>query len=158
MVELVLVEVRVNPPHDSPLVVLREAQGERHLAIWMSTAAASAVVSGLEEADPDTPTTHDLLCELTRALDHAVTAVEITGEQEGRFFAELEIDGHRIHARPSDAIALALRLGVPITSPEGLLQRIGYTVAPLEPDTSARPEDEVERFREFLESVDPQDF
>ena len=81
----------------------------------------------------------------------------IVGHQEGVFYAELIIDGRPVNARPSDAIAVALRAGVPIKVAEAVLDAVG--VVPLVEDEEEPPsEDQVEQFRQFLDSVNPDDF
>lgn len=156
MVELSLVEVRLSPPQQTPVVVLREANGPRHLAIWMSATAAAAIMAALEEPAGEITGPHELLCTALQELGHQVRAVEITGEQDGRFFAEIQVDEERLEARPSDAIAVALRWGVAITCADGVLERVGVATEP--EGEAARPEDEVERFRAFLDTVNPDDF
>jgi bifunctional DNase/RNase len=96
--------------------------------------------------------THDLLRDVIRALGGRLKLVRITELQEGTFFAELVFDGNvRVSARPSDSVALALRTGVPIHAEEAVLSEAGLII----PDEQ---ENEVEKFREFLDSVSPEDF
>ncbi|MDI5943732.1 bifunctional nuclease family protein, partial [Micromonospora sp. DH15] len=102
---------------------------------------------------PARPLTHDLLRDVLAALQAPLRAVEITELKENVFYADLLIgdDGVRVSARPSDSIALALRVGAPIRCAEQVLSEAGIVI----PDEQ---EDEVEKFREFLEQVRPEDF
>jgi len=96
--------------------------------------------------------THDLFTSVLDILKATVSRVEITDLIDGVFYAELHLTGGvKISARPSDAIALALRAAAPITASEGLFGKAGIEI----PDQS---EDEVEKFREFLDQINPEDF
>jgi len=98
------------------------------------------------------PLTHDLFIATLLQLGTPLEAVRITRLEEGVFFAELVVGAQAVDARPSDAIALALRAGVPILLADEVLAEAG--VAP-DPDEEV---DEVEQFREFLDTITPQDF
>lgn len=159
MREMGIVEVRVTAAEDTPVVVLKEAGGPRHLAIWMSAAGASGIVTALEDPDPDHPSSHDLLVDLVELFDKRIEAAHIVGHQDGRFYAELLVSGHALPARPSDALAIALRAGCPILCAEGVLAAVGIDYAQSgEAAEEKTPEEEVEKFREFLDSVNPDDF
>jgi len=98
------------------------------------------------------PMTHDLLRDVLEAFGRSLTEVAITELRDGVFYAELIFeDGVTVSARPSDAIALAMRTGTTIRGHEGVLAEAGIAI----PDEQ---EDEVERFREFLDTITPEDF
>lgn len=158
MRELRVAEVRVSTADEPPVVLLREVDGDRILPIWMSAGGAAAIVSATEDPDPYRPAVHDLLTDVVQALSRRVEEVRIVNADEGQFFAEVVVSGHHVAARPSDAIAIALRAGCPIRCPEAILADVGVAAAPLEVAADGKPEDEVERFREFLDSVSPDDF
>ncbi|MFI9382586.1 bifunctional nuclease family protein [Kutzneria sp. NPDC052558] len=152
MSEMRVVGVRVELPANSPILLLRETEGDRYLPIWIGNAEATAIAIEQQGVRPARPLTHDLLKEVIAALGRELTQVRITDLQEGTYFAELVFDGGiKVSARPSDSVALALRAGVPIHAEESVLAEAGLVI----PDEQ---EDEVEKFREFLDSVSPEDF
>ncbi len=159
MHEVRVIEIRVSTGDSAPLVVLAEVGGqERLLPIWMSHGGASAIFSATEEPDPARPNIHDLAWRLAEAASEPVEAVRITAYEDGQFFAELVSAGRSLAARASDAIALALRLGCPIECVDAVLDEAG--VMPGDDDLGApeEAEEQVERFREFLDTVTPDDF
>ena len=152
MSEMRVVGVRVELPANQPILLLREAEGDRYLPIWIGAVEAAAIAFEQQGVRPARPLTHDLLKDVIGALGHRLEQVRITDLQEGTYFAELVFAGDiRVSARPSDSIALALRAGVPIHAEENVLAEAGLVI----PDEQ---EDEVEKFREFLDSVSPEDF
>lgn len=156
MRELDVLGVRVDMPSNSPILLLQESGGRRVLPIWIGAAEAASIAHALEGLVPPRPLTHDLLAELLAELGHTQIAGRITRMEPGpdgggTFHAELEVDGHVVGARPSDIVALALRSGVVLTCPEELLEQVGIELD--EPD-----QDEVERFRAFLDEISPDDF
>lgn len=154
MRELAVVEVRVSTTGTTPVVVLREVGGDRLLPIWMSAGGASAIVSATDPPDPERPPIHELVGDLLTGLAAEITEARIVDYSDGQFFAELVVDGVSVHARPSDAIALALRSGRPISCADEVLEAAGVLPAA----SPEAPEEEVEKFREFLDSVNPDDF
>lgn len=155
MRELSIVEVRVSSPDAPPVVVLREVDGGRLLPIWMSAGGASAIVSATDDPDPSRPCLHDLVTELLETLGTSLTEARIVAYDDGQFFAELVLGDATLSARPSDALALALRLGCPITCSDKVLDDAGVVETP---EAEPGGEDELEQFREFLDSVNPDDF
>jgi bifunctional DNase/RNase len=151
MREVVVHGVRIDMPAGVPMLLLREVEGSRGLPIWIGAAEASAIASVLEGATPPRPLTHDLMADVLDALGHSLTAVRITDFEDGTFYAVLDIDGEQVSARPSDAVALALRVGAPIYASEEVLAEVGVEIP-------APREEEVEKFREFLDKVSPEDF
>ncbi|MDR1768415.1 MAG: bifunctional nuclease family protein [Propionibacteriaceae bacterium] len=149
MIELRLDEIRVSTAGDPPLVVLKECEGERRLPIWTSFEGAATVVAVTEARDDESPGLLDVVAELVAEFGVKLESVHIVSHYEGRFFAQLVVAGREIGCKPTDAIALALRTQVPIRCPEQLLREVGVLPEPAK---------EVERFREFLETVDPTDF
>lgn len=152
MSEMRVVGVRVELPANQPILLLRETEGERYLPIWIGSVEATAIALEQQGVRPARPLTHDLLKEIIESLGRELQQIVITELHEGTFFADLVFDGDvRVSARPSDSVALALRVGVPIHVQEGVLEEAGLIL----PDEQ---EDEVEKFREFLDSVLPEDF
>ena len=158
MRELSVVEVRLDAEKGSQVLILKETEGERQVAIWMTAAGASAILGALQDADVDHPSSHELLLSVVEHLGGEVSVAHLVGHQEGVFYAELVIDGQPVNARPSDAIAVALRAGVPIKIAEGVLDAVGVVPTPVEDGVKEPSEDQVEQFRQFLDSVNPDDF
>lgn len=152
MRQLDVVGVRVEMPSNQPIVLLREIDGERYLPIWIGATEASAIAFAQQGVIPARPLTHDLLRDVVGALGAELEQVRITELSDGVFYAILAFQGGtEVSARPSDAIALALRTGTPIFGAESVLEEAGIEV----PDEQ---EDEVEKFREFLDQISPDDF
>jgi uncharacterized protein len=158
VVEMRLVGVRVELPTNNPIVLLREADGEhRVLPIFIGAVEATAIAFALQGVFTHRPMTHDLMRDLLGELKVNVERIVITDLRDGTFFAEIEMtagaNSHSVSSRPSDAIALAARLGTPIFANEAVLEEAAVTVS-----DDDEEEVEVERFREFLEGVNPEDF
>ena len=152
MREVEVVGVRVEVPSNQPIVLLREAAGERYLPIWIGAVEATAIAFAQQGVVPPRPLTHDLLRDVLDATGNEVSEIRITEMRDNVFYASLVLaSGVEVSARPSDSIALALRTGSRIVCSEELLEDAGIVV----PDEQ---EDEVERFREFLDHVTPEDF
>lgn len=150
--ELDVVGVRVEMPANQPLVLLREVEGSRYLPIWIGAVEATAIAFAQQGVVPPRPLTHDLLRELVSSFGEELTEVRITDVNDGVFFATLVFaSGVEVDARPSDSIALALRTGSRIVCSEEVLEETGIAVAD-------EDEAEVEKFREFLDQVTPEDF
>lgn len=152
MKQLDVLGVRVEMPTNQPIVLLREHGGERYLPIWIGAAEATAIAYAQQGVVPPRPMTHDLLKNVITDLGHHLSEVRIVSLQDGVFHASLVFDGAlEVSSRSSDAIALALRTGTVILVEDGLLEEAGVAIAPDE-------DDEVERFREFLDQVSAEDF
>jgi bifunctional DNase/RNase len=152
MLPLDVVGVRVEMPSNQPIVLLRETGGERYLPIWIGAVEATAIAFAQQGVVPPRPLTHDLLRDVLTALGRELKQVRITDLDDGVFFATLVFDdGTEVSARPSDAIALALRTGAAIVGADAVLDEAGIVI----PDED---EDEVEKFREFLDQISPEDF
>ena len=152
MREVDVIGVRVEMPSQQPIVLLREVEGERYLPIWIGAVEATAIAFDQQAVVTPRPLTHDLLKDVVEATGNALTDVKISDVKDGVFYATLVFaSGVEVGARPSDSIALALRTGSRISCSEEVLAEAGLTV----PDEQ---EDEVERFREFLDQVTPEDF
>jgi bifunctional DNase/RNase len=150
--EVDVVGVRVEMPSNQPIVLLREVAGDRYLPIWIGAVEATAIAFAQQGVVPPRPLTHDLLKDLLGATGNELTEVRITEVREGVFYAMLVLaSGVEVSARPSDSIALALRTGTKIVCADDVLDEAGLEVP-------EEDEDEVEKFREFLDSVSPEDF
>ena len=156
-----VIGVRVEMPSNQPIVLLKEIDGSRFLPIWVGAVEATAIAFAQQGVEPPRPLTHDLTQIIIESLDATMLAVHVTHIDEGIFYAAIQIrdlagTNHSISARPSDAIALALRAQANILASSELLDEVGIQI----PD-DARPGDEnleVERFREFLDQINREDF
>ena len=155
MIEMQLEGVRVELPTNQPIVLLREREGERFLPIWIGAAEAAAIALSLQGVVTPRPMTHDLLKNILDDLSVAVERIVVTELRESTFYATIELqrngDRYEISSRPSDAIALAVRLSAPIFASEDVLDEAGFPMP-------GEEEEEVEKFREFLDNVTPEDF
>jgi bifunctional DNase/RNase len=155
MIELSLVGVRVELPSNQPIVLLKETQGERYLPIWIGAVEATAIAFALQGVETPRPMTHDLLRDILQESDIEVERIVINELVEQTFFAMIRMtsgDGSKeVSSRPSDAIALAVRINAPIFADEDVLEQAGIELRDDE-------ETEVEKFREFLDQVTPEDF
>jgi uncharacterized protein len=150
--EVDVMGVRVEMPSNQPIVLLREVAGDRYLPIWIGAVEATAIAFAQQGVVPPRPLTHDLLKDILDATGTELTSVQITEVKDGVFYANLVFgSGAEVSARPSDSIALALRTGTSIFCADAVLDEAGLAVP-------AEQEDEVERFREFLDHVSPEDF
>lgn len=144
--------VRVEMPTNQPIVLLREKEGGRYLPIWIGAAEAAAITYAQQGVVPPRPLTHDLLRDVITGLGHTLTEVRIIALRDSVFHAALVIDGTaEIGSRASDAIALALRTGAKVLVDPAVLDEAAIIV-------SSDEDDEVERFKEFLDQVSAEDF
>ena len=140
------------------MVILQEKEGERVLPIWIGPAEASAIAMELAGVKFARPLTHDLLKQLIVGLGARLNRVLITQVKENTYYAELDVrrDDHviQIDARPSDSIAIALRLNAPIFTQEDLLELTSV-------DTGEAKDTETldsEKLKSYLQNLDPEDF
>lgn len=153
MIDLEVFGIRVLGGEDSPVLLLKDPEDTKLMPIWIGHVEAAAIALQLsDETEVTRPLTHDLLAELIREfVGEAAGRVVITSMDEGLFYARLRVLDLDIDARPSDAVALALRLGWPIQCPRSLMDQVGVEVDEL-------PSNEVDEFRAFLDSVNADDF
>lgn len=168
MIEMAIESIRVSMLNYQRVVILKEKAAERYLPIWIGPAEADAIAVKLQEYQVPRPLTHDLLGNIIGALGAAVSSIIVCDLQNDTFFAKivLAFNGNQIEidSRPSDAIALAVRVKVPIFAEETVLDKAGIII---DPETGkpapARdiPPEELERmsaFRDFIEGLDLSDF
>jgi bifunctional DNase/RNase len=159
-VPMTVTGVRVELPSNTPIVLLREQTGVRFLPIWVGTVEAMSISSAMEGAEPPRPQTHDLMLSIIEALGAKPVRIVVTELRDSVFFADLifEQDGQEIvvSSRPSDAIALSVRSGIPVFARQAVLDEAGIEIE-TETDEEAS-EEEIERFREMLEGITVDDF
>lgn len=153
MIEMDIIGVRVELPTNQPLVLLKEKGGERILPIWIGVSEAVAIALKLQDVKTARPMTHDLMKSILDELDIKTEKVVITEIVNGTFYATITLhskNSHQISSRPSDAIALAVRTSTPVFAEEKVLDEASIILESVE--------DELERFRDFLDHVKPEDF
>ena len=160
MVLLELIGVRVEMPANTPMLLLREAQGRhRLLPIYIGSPEASAIHYALEGVEPPRPLTHDLFLDVLSELGATVTRVVVTEIRDRTYYAELHLDTPNgakvISARPSDAVALAVRCGAELFASDELVDEVGQEPV-AEPDDDAA--EIIDEFKDFIENVSPEDF
>ena len=165
MIEMELLGVQVELPSNSPLLLLRETEGQgRVLPVVIDTPEAHAIHRGIEGIRLARPLTHDLLVTMLEELQATVIGVVVTELRERTFFAEIELqvagESRTISARPSDAIAIAVRTETPIYASEDGLAEAGQVIEEHPPDGGSDndPDELLDEFKQFLDDVSPDDF
>ena len=151
MVKLDVIRVAMDWSGRSPVLLLKEQDGPRMLSLWIGHPEAKAIATALEGQIPPRPLTHDLVAELLTVLGHHEVEGVITAVTEGVYDAELHVGEHVVGARPSDLAALAARSALVLSCAEQVIDQVGF-VEDIDDD------DDVEKFREFLDHVNPDDF
>jgi bifunctional DNase/RNase len=158
VIEVTVAQLGLDRTTNSPVVILRERDGERVLPIWIGPAEASAIAMELQGIKPPRPMTHDLLKTVIAGLGASMQRVNISAIKDKTYFAELWLSRDnqlfQLDARPSDSIALALRMNAPIYTEADLLEEGRGDEGPSDPDPTA----EAEKLRAWLEKMDPEDF
>lgn len=164
-VEMELVGVRVDMPSNTPVLLLREQEGERRLlSIMIGGPEAQAIAFALDGVETRRPMTHDLITMLIDELDARIDRIVISALRDDIFYADIVLeaqdDTHVVSARPSDAMAIAVRVGTPVYAEEAVLAEVGYveTVDDDDEDDGRNADEVVEEFREFIDQVNPEDF
>ena len=158
MQEMVIYGVSFDMVGKQPIVLLKTADGNKFLPIWIGHPEAAAILMKLQGASTPRPMTHDLLTEVLEQLDARIVRIAVTELRENTFYAlitvavngsEIEID-----SRPSDAIALAVRSGAPIFAAEAVIEESAIEFE----HEDVNEEEVVEEFKKFLDEVKPEDF
>jgi bifunctional DNase/RNase len=151
LVEVVVESVRVHMLSSQHVVLLKETLRERYLPIWIGPWEANAIATRLQGVTPERPLTHDLFIAALTELGVAIRRVIVSSLAEETFHATLELEQagrvYEVDARPSDALALAVRTGVRIFASQEVLDRAG-----VEPDSHV--DEKLAVFREFINSLD----
>lgn len=166
MVEMHLTAVRVELPTNNPVVLLQEVEGARRtLPIFIGAPEATAIAFAIQGVATSRPMTHDLFRDVLTSLGITLDRVLITELREGTYYAELHLStgggATVVSSRPSDAIALAARLGAPIFAEDELIDSEGVQLAPEDDEdgeVDGNPDEIVSQFRQFIEGVRPEDF
>lgn len=165
MTAMELIGVRLEMPGRVHVVFLREREGDRRvLPIYIGEPEAASIQLGMSGRTPPRPLTHDLVLDLLGSLGGDPDKVVITDVSDGTFFAEIHLKSRQgsvsVSARPSDAIAIAVRAGCPIMCDDDVLDRAGR-IAQFDDDgdgDGAEVDELVDEFRDFIDSIKPEDF
>jgi uncharacterized protein len=170
MVEMSVESVRINLATNQRVVILKDAQGERYLFIWIATAEAYSIAMELQGTAAVRPLTHDLLKSVIAELGGKIISVIVNDLADDIFYARIVLDADGRHvevdSRPSDAIALAVRAKVPIYVTERVLESAGVTLqnpAELDEPAAKNPpswssgNDSLDVYRDFINSLDALD-
>jgi bifunctional DNase/RNase len=155
-----LVGIELERPPNIPCLVLRETGGARRLLpIFIGPPEATAIALALDNVEVKRPMTHDLMKTMLDELGATIDRIVVTDLRDNTFFAEIVMtiaggEVRSISSRPSDAVALAVRVGTPIFASEAVLDEAGRDTA----DADEVPEEVVEQFRAFIDQVNPDDF
>ena len=155
MVEVDVINVAIDMKSKMPVIVLKEKEGDKTLPIWIGLFEAQSIALAMENIKPPRPLTHDLAKSLIEKLKGKVDRVVINDLRHNTFYAKIMIrqngEDIQVDSRPSDAIALALRLRVPIFIEEEVLDKVAIGTGPID-------EKEIEEFRKKLKDLKPEDF
>lgn len=154
MIRMTVQGLTIDPASNSPILILKEQDGERSLPIWIGLLEATAIASELEKVSFARPMTHDLLRNVIAELGYSVLKVEVVDLKDNTFYALIHLTaahgGMAIDARPSDAVALALRAQAPIFIDPKVLEAAGSSEKQLG--------DQDDKWSELLDKMDPEDF
>lgn len=149
----------MDPSSNTPIILLKTEEGEKTLPIWIGLLEATSIASALQDIQFDRPMTHDLFKNLTQLLNIQINRVDICDLRDNTFFAEIhfvsEETSFTMDARPSDAIALALRYQAPIFVDDRVMEKSQIGQAPGE---ALDESEEGKKWAEYLEKLSPEDF
>ena len=163
MIEMSVEGVRVELPSNAPVVLLEEVEGEhRTLPIFIGTPEATAIAYSLQNVAVPRPMTHDLVVAMFEKFSASLSRVVITDLREGTFYAELQGEANGepfvMSCRPSDAIAIAIRVHCKIYCDTDLLDAEGVILDEDDEVDDENPDELVREFKEFIEGITPEDF
>lgn len=177
MIETVVESIRVSLVTQHRVVILKEVTGERHLPIWIGAYEAEAIAMELQGVTSARPLPYDLMKAIIGDLGGTVERIVVSDLSQDVFYARIVVQTDRgtveIDSRPSDAIALAVRVGVPILVDESVMEKAGVTLGPdddsddeggeetdrdAEPRASAADDERLSVFRDFINTLDLDDF
>ena len=147
--------IRLEESSETPILLLLDPSTQKVLPIWIGTIEAVSIAYAQEGIQHDRPQTHDLLLNMVEALDGTINEVNISNIEENTYFADIilnTINGTvTLSARPSDAIALALRSNIPVTVNQDVFETNSI-------DLIIDNSNEIEEFKEFIKDIKPEDF
>ena len=159
-IEMTIKGLMIDPITNMPIIILRDQEGQRILPIWVGVFEANAIALQIENVQTPRPMTHDLLKNVIDDLSAQVERIVVTDLKENTFYAVLHLQvgttEYTVDARPSDAIALALRVGAPIYVDEEVVRKAKSLEVGKEAE--AVKADDPDRLREWLQNIKPEDF
>jgi len=154
--EMQVIGITIDPVTQSPIVILRDKENLNTLPIWIGVLEANAIAAGLERLQLPRPMTHDLFKNLLDQIGVKLLRVEVTDIRDNTYYAVLhiEVGGNpvAIDSRPSDAIAIAIRMEVPIMVRDAVIEKA------LRVESGTSSGEEKDKWTELLEKMDPEDF
>lgn len=160
-VEMKVRGLALDPLSNMPIIILKDEEEKRSLPIWVGIFEANAIALELEKISTPRPMTHDLIKNILETIDARVVKVAVTDLKENTFYAVLHLQlgdvEYTVDSRPSDAIALALRVAAPIYVDEEVVRKAKSLDVPAK-EPEAVKADDPERIREWLGSIKPEDF
>jgi bifunctional DNase/RNase len=160
-VEMKVRGLALDPVSNMPIIILRDEEDKRSLPIWVGIFEANAIALELEKIPTPRPMTHDLIKNILETIEARLLKIVVTDLRENTFFAELHLqvgEGEfTVDSRPSDAIALALRVAAPIYVNEEVVRKAKSLEVTKETEPPAKADDP-EKLREWLENIKPEDF
>ena len=161
-VEMKVRGLALDPLSNLPIIILRDDEEKRSLPIWIGIYEANAIALELEKIETPRPMTHDLIKNILETIEARVQKIVVTDLKENTFYAVLHLQvgttEYTVDSRPSDAIALALRVGAPIYVDEEVVRKAKSLEVGKEAEAEAVKADDPDRLREWLQNIKPEDF
>jgi uncharacterized protein len=162
LVEMKVRGLALDPVSNMPIIILRDDEDKRSLPIWIGIPEANAIALELEKIAPPRPLTHDLIKNILETIDAQVVKVVVTDLRDNTFYAVLHLKAggteYSVDSRPSDAIALALRVGAPIYVDEDVFPKAKTVEVAKEGEAPAVKPEDAEQLKEWLQNIKPEDF
>ena len=157
MIEMKVMGIAIDTASGSPIIVLNDIENRKALPIWIGSAEASAIIRKIENIKIIRPMTHDLIVDIIKKTGYTVNRIEINDVEKETYYSTIFLtneDGNEItiDSRPSDAIAVAIRVDAPIFVSAKVLADGSVSC------DSAKDEEELQEFRNFIQSIKPSDF
>lgn len=156
MIEMKVMGIALDTRTGSPIVVLHDKENRRALPIWIGSAEASAIIRKIENLNVVRPMTHDLIPDIIKQTGFTLDRIEINDVEQETYYATLFLtkgdEVIEIDSRPSDAIAVAIRVDAPIFVTANVLSNGSVST------DSAKDEEEAQEFKQFVQSIKPSDF
>lgn len=161
MIRVTVDSVKVSMLSQHRVVVLKEEGEERYLPIWIGPFEADAITIGLQNVQMTRPLTHDLLRAIIDQMDASISHIQVNDLRNDTFYAQIVVEQNgrtlEIDSRPSDAIALAVRVNVPIYVAKDVMEKAGIIPSDEHDVLSCEDEEQLSAFRDFVESLDMDD-
>ena len=157
MIEMKVMGIALDTRTGSPIVVLHDKENRRALPIWIGSAEASAIIRKIENLSVSRPMTHDLIINIIEKTGYKLEKIEINDVEKETYYATLYIRNDKdevieIDSRPSDAIAIAIRVDAPIFVTANVISNGSVST------DSAKDEEEAQEFKKFIQDIKPSDF